>query len=254
MEYENWILKIENGIAWALINRPAKKNAFNLKVAEELYQILLAIENDSSVRVLVISSAQNDMFCSGADIDLFYTLGEVDGRQFSIRGQEIYRKIELLPIPVIAAIKGLNLTAGFELMMCCDLIISADNAQYGQIETKYGLTPGGGGTQRLTRLVGPLKARELIYTARIFPATEALSMGLINEIVPLDKLDARVKEIASQMMKNSQKAIKDAKYLIQLATFTNDSGFMYENKAFGVEFGSGEPKARFEKFVNKDKK
>jgi enoyl-CoA hydratase/carnithine racemase len=251
--YENWITKSENGIFWLYINRPAKKNAFSVDLTEELYKILLSVENDPEIRVMVLTTTLDDMFCAGADIEWFYTLGEPDGREASIRAQAIFRKIEQLPFPVIAGVKGLCLTAGFELMMCCDMIIAADNAQFGQIETKYALTPGGGGTQRLTRLVGPMKARELIYTARIFSAQEALDMRLINEIVPLDNLETRIGEICQSIMKNSAHAIKEAKFLVELATYTNAQGFAYENKMFGVDFGSGEPKERFEKFMKREK-
>ena len=220
---------------------------------EELYQILISVEKDPTVRAMVITTSLDDVFCAGADIEWFYTLGEPDGREASIHAQAIFRKFEQLPFPVIAGVKGLCLTAGFELMMCCDIVIAAENAEFGQIETKYGLTPGGGGTQRLTRLVGPMKARELIYTARIFPAQEALDMGLINEVVPLENFEGRIVEICEQIMKNSAAAIKEAKYLVELGTYTNSQGFAYENKIFGVEFGSGEPKERFEAFMRKAK-
>ncbi len=155
--YQNWIVRTENGVCWLYIDRSEKKNAFSPDLMEELYQILISVEKDPTVRAMVITTSLDDVFCAGADIEWFYTLGEPDGREASIHAQAIFRKFEQLPFPVIAGVKGLCLTAGFELMMCCDIVIAAENAQFGQIETKYGLTPGGGGTQRLTRLVGPMK-------------------------------------------------------------------------------------------------
>jgi len=154
---------------------------------------------------------------------------------------------------VISAIKGLCLTAGLELSICCDLIIAADNAQIGQIELKYGLTPGGGGTQRLTRIIGPLKTKELVFTAKIITAQEALAIGLINEVVPLDKFEERIKAICAQIIKASPQSLKEAKQLINQATPISHQGFQYENKVFGECFGSGEPHRRFEKFVTKQK-
>jgi enoyl-CoA hydratase len=155
-EYKYWKIKLEDQIFWILLDRPGKKNAFSDKVGNELYQILEEeVEgNLDKIRVVVYGTTQDKMFCSGADLAWFNKLNEATARQTSINSQLVFEKFENLPIPVIAAVKGLNLTAGFELMMCADIIIAADNARFGQIETKYGLTPCGGGTQRLTRLVG----------------------------------------------------------------------------------------------------
>ena len=129
------------------------------------------LKSNSTVRVLVLSSVLDDIFTAGADIDGFLQMYEGDiykkGVDMSKKIQNAFDKIENLPFPVISAVKGLNLTAGFEMSMCCDLIIAADNAKFGQIETKFGIIPAGGGTQRLIRIVGPLKAKELIYTPYI---------------------------------------------------------------------------------------
>ena len=245
-----WLTELENGIFWIKLNRPDKKNAFSDEVGFELYKIL---EDDvegnlDNIRVVILGTTQDNMFCSGADIAWFNTLNEVKGRQASINAQLYFDKFEKLPVPAIAAIKGLNLTAGFELMMCCDIIVAADNAKFGQIETKYGLTPCGGGTQRLIRLVGPLKAKELIYTARIFDAKEALDIGLVNYVVPLEQVDDKVREIANRMIKNSGRAIKLSKRLIQMGTFVNPQGFMMEGDAFADDFASKEPYQIFMEF------
>jgi enoyl-CoA hydratase len=252
-EHKYWKTKLEDHIFWVLLNRPDKKNAFSDKVGEELYDIL---ENDvednlDEIRVVVYGTTQEDMFCSGADLSWFNKLNEQTARQASINSQLVFEKFENLPVPVIAAIKGMNLTAGFELMMCSDIIIAADNARFGQIETKYGLTPCGGGTQRLTRLVGPLKAKELIYTARIFDAQEAKEIGLVNHVVPLDELDDKVKEIANRMIKNSGRAIKLAKRLTQMGTYVSQQGFQAEGDAFAADFASKEPFKIFMEFFKK---
>ncbi len=248
--YENWQVKREEDIFWMLLNRPDKKNAFNHAVVEELQQILIEIGQDETIRTAVLGTVMDEMFSSGADIETFGTLKtDQDGRQFSIQAQHVFREVERLPIPVIAAVRGLNLTAGFELMLCCDLIIAADNARFGQIETKYALTPFGGGTQRLTRLVGPLRARELIYTARTIDADEAFRIGLVNEVVPLQELDNRVREICRTIGKSTRRAIRRCKFLVEMATYVNDRGFAYESQIAGEDFASGEPAQKFMEFM-----
>jgi enoyl-CoA hydratase len=139
-------------------------------------------------------------------------------------------------------------------MLCCDLIIAADNVKLGQIETRYALTPFGGGTQRLTRLVGPLRARELIYTARTIEADEAFRIGLVNEVVPLKDLDTRVREICRTIGKSTRRAIQRSKFLIEMATYVNDRGFSYESQIAGEDFASGEPLEKFMEFIAREKK
>ena len=248
--HKHWLTEIEDGIFWIKLNRPDKKNAFSDEVGLELYKILEEdVEgNLENIRVVVLGTTQDEMFCSGADIAWFNTLNEPKGRQASINAQLVFDKFEKLPVPTIAAIKGLNLTAGFELMMCCDIIIAADNAKFGQIETKYGLTPCGGGTQRLVRYVGPLKAKELIFTARIFKAQEALDIGLVNYVVPLEQVDEKVREIANRMIKNSGRAIKLSKRLIHMGMYVSAQGFMMEGDAFADDFASKEPYQIFMEF------
>lgn len=253
MEYKNWILEKEESILWLKLNRPTKKNAFNQQVAEEFGEILADIRDKTDVRVLVITSAMKDFFSAGADIEWFAGVNGEQGKDISVKIHEIFGALESLPFPVISAVNGLCLTAGLEMSIGCDIIIASKNAKFGQIETKYGLTPGGGGTQRLTRLVGPLKAKELIYTARIIDANEALRIGLVNEVVPLDELENRVRTICQEIINNSARAVKESKYLINEAIFTSQKGFERENRVFGEDFASGEPRERFMKFLTKKK-
>jgi len=241
------------GIVWLKLNRVDKKNAFNREVAEELYQACLGIKDDTSVRVLVITTVTDEMFSAGADIEWFYGVGGPEGKEISEKVHVMFGILEELPFPVICEVKGLNLTAGVEMMYCCDIIIAADNAKFGQIETKYGLTPGGGGTQRLARIVGVLKAKELIYSARIIDAKEALRIGLVNEVHPLAEVDNAVKKLCYEIMKNSQRAIASSKSLIQRTAFDREwqKGYKQEEQAFGDAFASGEPKERFGKYLQK---
>lgn len=243
VDYKFWQIKIESGIFWLYLNNPNKKNAFDIPVVNELEQILESeIKQKSDIRVLVLSTSLDDIFTVGLDIKWLVTLEESKARDMTRKLQKLFTKFEDLPIPVIAAVKGLNLTAGFELMLCADIIIAADNAKFGQVETKWGMTPAAGATQRLIRLIGPMKTKELIYTSRIISAKEALNIGLINELVPLSELDARVEDLALMMVKNSGRAIALSKQLIQMGIYTNPEGFQMEGEAFQERFSSGEPK------------
>jgi len=251
--YKFWITKLEDKIFWLYLNNPNKKNAFDLDVVYELDQILEEDigKNLDDIRVLVFTTVLEEIFTVGLDITWLVTLDESKAKDMTRNLQNIFSKFENLPIPSIAAIRGLNLTAGFELMLCADLIIAADNAKFGQVETKWGMTPAAGATQRLMRLVGPLKARELIFTSKVIDAHEALKIGLINEIVPLAEFDDRIKKLAGLMIHNSGKAISLSKKLIQLGTYNNLQGFQMEGEAFQECFKSGEPKKRLRSFLSR---
>lgn len=250
--YKFWQIKLEDKIFWLYLNNLKKKNAFDIAVVNELEQIIEnEIKLNDKIRVLVITTSLDDVFTVGLDIKWLVTLEESKARVMTGKLQNLFSQFEKLPIPVIAAIKGLNLTAGFELMLCADIIIAADNAKFGQVETKWGMTPAAGATQRLIRLVGPMKAKELIYTAKIIDAKEALNIGLINELVPLAELDAKVKEIATMMVKNSGRAIALSKELIQMGIYSNEEGFKMEGKAFQERFSSGEPKQKLKEFLER---
>ena len=251
-DYKFWLIKVEDGIFWLYLNNPSKKNAFDIAVVNELEQILDGeIIQNSDIRVLVLTTSLDDIFTVGLDIKWLVTLDESKARDMTRKLQNLFTKFEELPIPVIAAIKGLNLTAGFELMLCADIIIAADNAKFGQVETKWGMTPAAGATQRLIRLIGPMKTKELIYTSRIINASEALNIGLVNELVPLTELESRVKELARMMIKNSGRAITLSKQLIQMGIYSNEKGFQMEGEAFQERFSSGEPKRKLREFLER---
>lgn len=252
--FKYWkIVEKISGVVCIQLNRPAKKNAFNMDVFLELEDIIDKINETESYKILIIASTSDKYFTAGADIDWFVNTTGQEGEKISIDLHRILKKVEKLGIPVIAAVKGLCLTAGVELALCCDFIVAADNAKFGQIETKWGLTPGAGGTQRLVRLVGPLKARELIYTAKIINAQEAYKIGLLNEVVPMDEFDNYIEKFCMSILKNSQNAIKESKMLIQQAIYENETGFAEENIVFGDRFASGEPKALFQSFIKSRK-
>jgi len=252
VDYKFWRTRLEDKIFWLYLNNSKKKNAFDLAVVSELDQVLEnVIKQNKNIRVLVITTSLDDIFTVGLDIKWLVTLDESKSKDMTRNLQKIFSKVEDLPIPVIAAIKGLNLTAGFELMLCADIIIAADNAKFGQVETKWGMTPAAGATQRLSRLIGPMKAKELIYTSRIINAHEALKIGLIYELVPLTELEIRVKEIASMIVKNSGRAITLSKQLIQKGIYNNAEGFQMEGEAFQERFSSEEPKRKLKEFLER---
>lgn len=251
-DYKFWITKLEDEIFWLYLNNLNKKNAFDLAVVNEMDQILEKdIKLNKNIRVLVITTSLDDVFTVGLDIKWLVTLEESKARDMTKKLQNLFSKVEKLPIPVITAVKGLNLTAGFELMLCTDIVISADNAKFGQVETKWGMTPAAGATQRLIRFIGPLKAKELIYTSRIINAQEAVEIGLINEVVPLAELETRVNEVARMMVKNSGRAITLSKQLIQKGIYNNEEGFQMEGEAFQDCFSSGEPKKKLREFLER---
>ena len=211
-------------------------------------------ENLNNIRVIIISSSLDDYFTVGLDINWLMTLNDREAKQMTEHLQNIFSQIESLPFPVIMAVKGLNFTAGFELMLCCDIVIAAENAKFGQVETKWGLTPAAGATQRLIRFVGPLKAKELIYTSRIINAQEAFQIGLVNEVVPLSRLNNKVFEFANLIIQNSDKAVSLCKKMINSGLYNNPEGFIMEGKSFYECFKTEEPKKRMQKFLDSDKK
>ncbi len=258
-QFKHWLIREEDEgrIVWLLLNRPEKKNAFNEEVHEEFSQFIDGLHSNLKIRVLVISTALDDIFTAGADIEGFFRMHEgavySNAVEVSRKTQSVFGKLESLPFPVISAVKGLNLTAGLEMSLCCDLIVAADNARFGQIEPKHGIIPGGGATQRLARLVGPIKARELIYTCDIIDAEEALQIGLVNKVVPLSELDAAVNDLCRRIIRNSKQAIMKSKDLINKGIYNNPDGFVAENQGFGEVFASGEPMERLSAFMDSKK-
>ena len=250
--YNNWTVNLVDGLFYLNIDRPEKKNAFDSSVIDELSKILdkEIISNLDKIRLVIITSSLDDYFTVGLDINWLITLNDHQAKEMTIQLQNIFNRIEILPVPIIMVVKGINLTAGFELMLCCDFVIAAENARFGQVETKWGMTPAAGATQRLIRFVGPLKAKEIIYTSKIFNAHEALEMGLVNKIVPLNELDAQVAAIAKKINQNSGEAIALCKKMIHSGIYNNPQGFQMEGESFYECFKTGEPKKKLQKFID----
>jgi enoyl-CoA hydratase len=196
MTFENIQFEIRDDIAFLTLNRPKVLNALNAATLQELQTAIHTVRDDATVRVAILTGAGEKAFAAGADIEELARANEVEGRDLSLRGQAIFRSIETCGKPVIACINGFALGGGCELALACTLRIASENAKLGQPEVKLGLIPGYGGTQRLARLVGKGVALQMILTAEILSAAEALRVGLVNEVVAPDQLLERGKDLA----------------------------------------------------------
>ena len=210
----NVLLEKKGNIAVATINRPKALNALNSAVVADLDEMIGQIMADEEIRALVITGSGEKAFVAGADIGEMSTLTKAEGEAFGKLGNDVFRRLEKLPIPTIAAVNGFALGGGCELSMSCDIRICADTAVFGQPETGLGITPGFGGTQRLARLVGPGMAKQLIYTAKNIKADEALRIGLVNAVYPAEELMPAAEKMASTIAKNAPIAVRACKKAI----------------------------------------
>ena len=244
----------EGQIAVLTINRPKALNALNSKVLDELDKTLDGIDTSKTL-ALIITGAGEKSFVAGADIGEMSTLSKKEGELFSKKGNDVFRKIETLPIPVIAAINGFALGGGCEISMSCDIRICSDNAVFGQPEVGLGITPGFGGTQRLARLVGMGMAKQMIFTARNIKADEALRIGLVNAIYPQSDLLNEAKKLALTIAKNGPNAVKNSKKAINDGMQVDiDKAIVIEEKLFGDCFERSEQVDGMRNFLDKGKK
>ena len=185
------LYEVDGAVATITINRPKALNALNSEVLKDLDATIDAVDLDA-IRCLIITGAGEKSFVAGADIGEMSTLTKAEGEAFGKTGNDVFRKIETFPIPVIAAVNGFALGGGCEISMSCDIRICSENAIFGQPEVGLGITPGFGGTQRLARIVGVGKAKEMIYTAFNIKAEEAYRIGLVNAVYPQEELQDRI--------------------------------------------------------------
>lgn len=239
VELKNVILETEGSLATITINRPKALNALNSETLRELDIIINSIENNSDIYCVILTGSGQKAFVAGADISEMKNLNSTEAEEFGLLGNQVFRRLENLDKPVIAAISGFALGGGCELAMACDIRIASERARFAQPETGLGITPGFGGTQRLPRLVGQGKAKELIYTCAMINAEEALRIGLVNKVVPLENLIEEAKKMANAIITNAPIAVKLCKDAINRGTQVDmDSAIRVEAEDFGKCFDS----------------
>jgi 3-hydroxypropionyl-coenzyme A dehydratase len=277
-------IDLQNDIAILKINRPEALNAMNLDVIHELTRAIDLISVDQGIKVLVITGSGERSFCAGADISYMVGIDAVTAEKYASSAQNMLNKIEKMEKPVIAAINGFALGGGCELALVCDIRIASDNAKIGQPEVTIGIPPGWGGSQRLLRIIGPAKAKEMIYTGKMISALEAERIGLVNSIVTLtdedkSKIDSSMdpnndKEkkmalsrtlnhklleqsisLAKEIAKNSFNAVKVSKMLINKGMDADiDTGLRLEIYGWALCFAHEDRQKMMSAFLNKNKK
>ncbi|UCG45263.1 MAG: enoyl-CoA hydratase/isomerase family protein [Candidatus Bathyarchaeota archaeon] len=254
MGFKNLLYEKKNGVATITINRPNALNALNAETIPEFFSSLEDAEKDNNVRVIVITGAGEKAFCAGLDLKTVRDISVVKAVEMSRLGQKMTVRLEELGKPVIAAINGYALGGGIELAMACDIRIASENARIGQTEVNVGLIPGWGGTQRLPRLVGRGRAKELIFTGKMIDAKTAESIGLVNMVVPADKLRSTVEELAEVIMSKPPIAIRLSKELINRSIEADlGIGLVHEAEAFGILSSTEDYREGVSAFIEKRK-
>src|SRR6476620_9520704 len=235
MSFENILFEKKNSIAYVTVNRPKVLNALNMATMEELRAAFHEIKNDASVRVVIFTGAGEKAFIAGADIGELAKHDAVSGKEYTHRGQSVLNLIENLGKPVIACINGFALGGGCEIAMACTMRLASENAKLGQPEVKLGVIPGYGGTQRLPRLVSTGLAMQILLTGEMITAQEAHRIGLVNEVVPADRLIPRAEEIAQKMIGMAPLAIQYCMEAVnQGMNMTLPEGLFLEATLFGM--------------------
>jgi 3-hydroxypropionyl-coenzyme A dehydratase len=278
-------LEPQGEIALLRINRPEALNAMNIDVISELSRTVDIVGADESIKVVIITGTGEKSFCAGADISYMVNIDPITAEKYASSAQSVLNKIERLEKPVIAAVNGYALGGGCELAMVCDIRIASSNAKMGQPEVTIGIPPGWGGTQRLMRLVGPAKAKELVFTGKMISAEEALQLGLVNRVISLtsddnlppeapkdnrdkekerttqiakilnNKLMVECDNLAKQIAKNSFNAVKVSKMLINRGMDADlNTGLRLEIYGWSLCFAHEDRQKMMSEFLNKSKK
>lgn len=251
MELKYILLKKEQNIGILTISRPKALNALNSNLLDELDKAIDMVANDDEIHVLIITG-EGKAFVAGADIAEMKDMDVFEAREFAKKGLSVFRKIELMEKPVIAAVNGYALGGGCELSMCCDIRIASEKAKFGQPEVGLGITPGFAGTQRLPRIVGMAKAKELIFTGDTIDANEAFNIGLVNKVVSKESLMDEAISLAKKIASKGQIAVRYAKAAINRGFETDiETGQAIERDLFGLCFSTLDQKEGMEAFLEK---
>lgn len=254
MSYKNLISKTQNGITTITIDRPSKLNALNRETIEELHEAFKDADTSPKTKVIIVTGSGEKAFVAGADISEFADFSVEDGGRLAAKGQELlFDFVANLSTPVIAAINGFALGGGLELAMAAHFRVASDNAKMGLPEVSLGVIPGYGGTQRLPQLVGKGRAMEMIMTAGMIDAHQALQYGLVNHVTPLEELLYFTEKIASKIMRNSSVAIASAIRAVNANFEDGTNGYEIEIREFGNCFGTADFKEGTRAFLQKRK-
>lgn len=251
--YNNILLNIEGHTAIIVINRPQKLNALNIETFAELNACLDLLEKDTQVYGIIITGAETKAFVAGADISEFSSFSVEQGRTLARNGQIIFNRIEQFPKPIVAAVNGFALGGGCELAMACHLRIASENAKFGQPEVNLGIIPGYGGTQRLIQYIGKTKAMELLMTADMLSAQEALDHGLVNHVTTQGNLIQKSKELLEKIYEKSPMAIRKIVQSVNAYFAEGVNGFDFEIEAFSSCCSTAEFKEGTSAFLDRRK-
>jgi enoyl-CoA hydratase len=252
--YQTLLYEKKDGIGTVTLNRPDKRNALNSTVYRELYDVFEAIEEDAEVRVVILTGAGDRAFCAGSDVAEMQNMGPLESQKFMATIRKTSDFIYALTKPTIAAVNGYALGGGCELSMCCDIRIASEKARFGQPEITLGLIPGASGTQRLPRLIGAAKAKEMIFTGDLIDAATALNLGLVNKVVPAEKLMEEALALATKLAGMSGPVLAMAKMAINTGLDTDmASGLNMEAKCNALCFATYDRKEGMDAFIEKRK-
>lgn len=254
MEYKNIIFQIEEQIATITFNRPEVLNALNETSLKEFSHAIDKVAGDGDIRVLILTGAGDKSFVAGADITEFLKFNALKAKIFSEMGHGIVNKLQELPIPVIGAVNGFALGGGCEVVIACDFIYASENAMFGLPEINLGIIPGFGGTQRLSRLIGKNRAKEMIFTGKMIPASEAQAMGLVNKVCAQDQLMDEVLNVAKIIVSKGKVSLRGAKQAINTGMDVDlKTGCRIEIDAFAICLASSDAKEGTQAFLEKRK-
>lgn len=255
MELKNVVIEKEDNIAILTINRPKALNALNSETLNDISKAIQFLKMEKDVYVVILRGAGEKSFVAGADIAEMKDLNQEEGKNFGILGNKVFRELENLDKPVIAAISGFALGGGCELAMSCDIRIASEKAKFAQPEVGLGITPGFGGTQRLPRIVGAGIAKELIYTGKTIKADEALRIGLVNKVVEPENLMEETMKMAKMIAANAPIAVKLCKDAINRGTQVNiDEAVLIEAEDFGKCFSTDDQTEGMTAFIERREK
>lgn len=250
----NLLMQVENEIAVVTINRPKALNALNSETLAELNETFKEIQLRKDIKVVILTGSGEKSFVAGADISEMVNATPAEGRTMALLAKEAFSRLEQMPQVTIAAVNGFALGGGCEISMSCDIRIAAENAIFGQPEVGLGIIPGFGGTQRLTRLVGKGRAKELIFTCDRIDANEAYRIGLANKVVPQAELLDYCKKMAERILKNGSFAVAIAKQAIERGYDSDlDTALVLEANSFGLTFATNDKKEGMTAFLEKRK-